>query len=194
MSKFIYIFTLCIRIYNLINMLLFQDILILSSLELFRCINEQNISWIAVSLAFQHQYAHRDSCSVEQICRQSDNSIQTVQIFDDIFSDCFFCTTTEQYTMWQQHSYTTIRIIHVINHMFYKGKVSSRLRCQLSSSAVSWVILKFLISWPLQAIRWIADLYSQLQIITVFIIFQRISFVDVKILPVYTMHNHVHSW
>ena len=130
---------------------------------------------------------------MKQICRQADNSIQTVQIFNNVFSDCFFCTTTEQYTVWQQYSYTTIRIIHVINHMLYKGKVSLSLRCQFSSSAISWVILKFLISRPFQAIRWIADLYSQLQIVTIFIIFQRISFVDVKILPIYTMHNHVHS-
>ena len=93
----------------------------------------------------------------------------------------------------QQYSYTTVRIIHVVNHMFYKGKVSLSLRCKLSSSAVSWVIFKLLISRPLQAIRWIADLYSQLQIITVLVILQGITFVDVKILPVYTMHNHIHS-
>ena len=88
----------------------------------------------------------RNAGSMKQIGWKPDNRIQAVQVFDDVFPDCFFCTAAKQYTMRQQYGNTAICGIHVVNHMFYESKVSSRFGCQFSGSAISRVILQALIS------------------------------------------------
>jgi len=129
---------------------------------------------------------------MKQICRKSDYCIQAVQVFDDVFSNSFLRSTTEQYTMRQQYSNASVIFVHMINHVFHKCEIRLSFRCQFSCSGIAWVIFKLFIRRPFQRIRRIAHLYCHFDI-AVFVIFQCIAFINIKILPVNAVHNHVHT-
>ena len=129
---------------------------------------------------------------MKQVCRKSDDCIQSVQIFDDIFSNGFFRASTEQYAVRQQHSNASIIFVHMINHVFHKCEIRLSFRCQFSCSGIARVIFKLFIRRPFQRVRRIANLYCHFDI-AVFVIFQCIAFVNIKILPVDAVHDHVHT-
>ena len=83
--------------------------------------------------------------------------------------------------MRKKYRYSPILLIHVINHMLQKSKISMRFRCKLTRTGISRIIFKRLISRPFQRIRWITYLNRHFNI-AIFIIFKSVSFVDIKFL------------
>ena len=95
--------TAVISVYNSIDMLLPQFILVrclditrVACLIRFAGINEQDIRGRTV--LFEHKDARRDGCTIEQVLRETDHSIQQIFFYHPL-ADSALCRATEQYAM-----------------------------------------------------------------------------------------------
>ena len=139
---------------------------------------------------------------MEQVGRKPNDGIQPVQCVDQVLADVLLSISTEQHTVRQQHGHTAILFVHVMHHVLQESKVGMTLRGQLARTGIAGIVQHGGGRIPLQGIRGIADLNGHrnnlaapgfLVLFVILVLQQGIGFVDVEILPVDAVHDHVHA-
>ena len=192
MGELVHVRAVLISLHNLLDVRVFQRVLVLAGLELLAGVDEQHVAAVAVALGFQHQQAHGDARSMEQVRRKSDDRIQTVQVLHDVLANDLLGTTTEQHTVGQEHRHTPVVVIHVIDHVLDEGIVRMGLGRQLAGAGIARVIQQRRVPVVLQGIGRVAHLYGHLHV-AVLVLPQRAALVNVEVLIINAVHQHVHT-
>ena len=137
--------------------------MVFTGFKIARGINEQNVVGIVVSLPLEDKDTYRNACAEEKVGRKTDHSVQNIQLLDKVFADHFFCSTTEQHTVRQQHNSSSV-LIHVMHHVLNKSEVSLALRGKLAVLIKTWVFHKAQIARPLSRIRGICNLNTEFHV------------------------------
>lgn len=121
MTVFINLLTLAVSAYDFVYMLLAQFVLSFDFVKLTACIDKENV--VVCFTAFLYDYdTSWNGCTIKDICRQTDNSIDIVFVFNEVTPNSTLCVATEQYTV---RSYTShcAPLIEVMNHVEDESEV-----------------------------------------------------------------------
>ena len=144
---FLNLCAIAISLNNLLDMLRTEFVLSLYFLVFLAGVNEEDV--IVRLTAFLHyEDTCRNACTVEDICRKTDDCVNVVLLFNQELSDCAFGSTTEKHAMRSHTSHCTT-IIQVIDHMKNESIVSFRLWSQLARLAEAIIIIELISCRPL---------------------------------------------
>ena len=90
MSVLVHVFTMLISLYDFVDVALTEDVLILSSFKVLGSVNEQDVIRITVALSFKNENTNGNTGTKEEICWESDNSIQYIQFLDKMLTNYLF--------------------------------------------------------------------------------------------------------
>src|SRR5699024_10565709 len=99
MSILINVLTALVCVYDLVDVALPEDVLILSSLKVFGSVDEQDVIRIAVALPLEYEDTDRNTGAEEEVCRKTNDGIQHIQLLDEVLADHLFGSATEENTM-----------------------------------------------------------------------------------------------
>ena len=108
-----------------------------------------------------------------------------------MLADYFLRSSTEQDAMRQKNDGSSV-LIHVVNHVLNKGKVSLALRSKFAILIETLVLHEVHIGRPVCRIRRIGNLNTELHVPEV-VMLQGITVIDVKVAIRDSAQNHVHS-
>ena len=100
---------------NLLDMLWAKFILCLNLLKLLAGIDKENII-VRLTALLHNEDTSRDTCAIEDICRQADNCIDVVLLLDEESTNLTLGSTSEQHSVRCDTSHCTT-IVQVIEHM-----------------------------------------------------------------------------
>ena len=192
MGELVHVLALHVGVDNPLDVLVLQRVLVLARLELLARVDEEHVAAVAVALCLQHQQAHRNGRAVEQVRGEADNRIEAVQVPHDVLADDLLGTAAEQHAVGQQHRDASVIVVHVINHVLHECIVGVRLRRQLARARIPRVVQQRRVRVVLQRVGRVAHLHGHLHV-AVLVLAQRVALVDVEVLIINAVHQHVHA-
>ena len=176
--------------YNLLYMLRAEFVLGLDLFKLFAGINEQDII-VFLTAFLQYENTGRNTCTIEYIGWQTDNSIDIVFLLYQEAAYNTLCIPSKQNSVRSNASHRTT-FIEVMNHMQNKSIVGCFLRCKSSCFTETVVVVEFVGSTPFGRERRICNHCIELHIIEC-VPFKRIAILYFEAAESDTVQQHIHS-
>ena len=139
MGILIDILPIYISLYDFFDVLIPEDVLVLTGLEILTGINEKDVVAVAVPVLAEDEDRDRYRCSEEEVDRKPNDSVNDVQFLYKVPPDRLLGSAPEQNSVGQQDGDSAI-IIHVVNHMLHKCQIRMGLRRQLAHAAITGII------------------------------------------------------